>query len=114
MDILKLSQPNAFVVSLRGKCEGEQGAKQLVDLLREATQKQAGTLWLLCQELTSVDFRAQQTLLRHLPFLQDARVKLTLCGLQPAVQRQFEASGLSTLISLLPAEAYKGPRPILR
>lgn len=114
MDILKLSQPNVFVVSLRGRCEGEQCANQLVDLLREATQKRANHLWVLCQELTHIDFRAQQALLRNLPFLQHARIKLMLCGLQPAVQRQFEASGLNTLISLLPSEAYKGPRPLLR
>jgi anti-anti-sigma factor len=114
MDILKLSQPNVFVVSLRGKCEGEQGAKQLIDLLSEATQKRVSHLWLLCQELTHIDFRAQQALLRNLIFLQDAHIKLTLCGLQPSVQQQFESTGLNTLISLLPADAYKGPQPILR
>ncbi|TGE27362.1 STAS domain-containing protein [Hymenobacter metallicola] len=114
MDILKLSQPNVFVASLRGRCEGDQGARQLIDLLLEASQKRAGQLWLLCQELTHIDIRAQQALLRHLPFLQDARIKLTLCGLQPLILQQFEATGLNNLISVKPAEAYTGPRPIVR
>lgn len=114
MDILKLSQPTVFVVSLRGKCEGEQGAKQLVDVLREASQKRASQLWLLCQELTHIDIQAQQALLRHLPFLQDARIKLTLCGLPPTIQQQFESTGFGNLISLQPSEAYTGPRPIVR
>ncbi|MCB2406801.1 STAS domain-containing protein [Hymenobacter lucidus] len=114
LDIFKLSQPTVFVVSLRGNCEGEQGAQQLINLLREALQKRVTQLWILCQELTQLDFRAQQTLLRYLPFLQQAGVKLTLCGLQPQLRQQLESTGLATLISLQPAEAYNGPQPILR
>ncbi|MCB2376448.1 STAS domain-containing protein [Hymenobacter sp. BT635] len=114
MDILKLSQPTMFVASLRGKCEGSQCAQQLIELLREAVRKQATQVWLLCQELTHIDLGAQQTLLRQLPLLQNACIKLVLCGLPPNLVKQFESTGLAGLFALLPAEAYTGPRPIVR
>lgn len=115
MEAFKLSRPGLFVITLRGKCQGDPDAALLTALLAEATQQRARRIWLLCHQLDTIDYRSLQLLLRAMPRLHlPTHTTLIFCGLPPGIQARFEATGLAGIVSIVPAEAYTGPRPVLR
>jgi len=109
MDFYKLMKSDQFLLRLRGACLGEDNVKTLTSLLLEAAQCGARCVWLDCRQLTQMDYRGLRALLQFLPQFEAMGTTLLLCGLQPAVQERLDASGLASLLTLLPAEAYNGP-----
>jgi anti-anti-sigma factor len=109
MDFDKLVKSDQFLVQLRGTCSGDDNITKLTNLLVEAVQCGAARVWLDCRQLTQIDYRGLRVLLQFLPQFEARGTTLLLCGLQPAVQERLDASGLASLLTLLPAEAYNGP-----
>jgi anti-anti-sigma regulatory factor len=114
MELFKLSRPQLFVASLHGTCRGDEDAARLMALLRDADQQRAREVWLLCQQLEDMDYRCLQALLQVLNQLSLAHTALIFCGLPPAIQAKFEATGLAGIVTLVASSAYTGPRPLLR
>lgn len=109
MDFDKLMKSDQYLLRLRGACLGDDNVRQLTSLLVEAAQCGARRVWLDCRHLTHMDYRGLRVLLQFLPQFEATGTTLLLCGLQPAVQERLDASGLTSLLTLLPAEAYSGP-----
>ncbi|OUJ75837.1 STAS domain-containing protein [Hymenobacter crusticola] len=109
MDFDKLVKSDQFLLRLRGACLGDENVSKLASLLLEAAQCGAHRVWLDCRQLTHMDYRGLRVLLQFLPQFDAMGTKLLLCGLQPAVQERLDSSGLASLLTLLPAEAYSGP-----
>ncbi|MCC2547306.1 STAS domain-containing protein [Hymenobacter sp. BT175] len=114
MDIFKSSQSNQCVISLHGKCAGDQDAAQLGEALTEAASYGVPTAWVHCQHLAQIDYKGLQVLLKHIPRLEAAGTTLVVCGLQPKVQESFESTGMTGVVTVLPANAYTGPLPARR
>ncbi|GGE99674.1 STAS domain-containing protein [Hymenobacter cavernae] len=109
MDFDKVVKSDQFLLRLRGACLGDENVRQLTNLLLEAAQCGARRVWLDCRYLTQMDYRGLRVLLQLLPQFEAMGTTLLLCGLQPAVQERLDSSGLASLLTLLPAEAYNGP-----
>lgn len=111
MDIATTQQADSVVLTLHGACTGETDAAALATALKAAKKAAPPCIWLNCQHLTHIDYRAMRLLLQQLTQLETAGIALRLCGLQPAVYERFENTGFASLLALEPVGAYKRPAP---
>jgi len=112
--LFKSIHPRYFGIGLRGHCVGAAASERLDALLGEAHAAHAAEIWLDCENLTDIDVQGLRVLFAWFREMQANGSAFYVCGLCPAVQARLEHSGLGAVLPVLPAEAFRGPRPLLR
>ncbi|WP_084444685.1 STAS domain-containing protein [Hymenobacter roseosalivarius] len=112
--LLKSVHPRYFSIGLQGHCVGAAACAQLDALLGEAHATHAAEIWLDCEQLADVDTQGLRMVFSWFRKLHADGSALHVCGLCPAVRARVENCGLAAVLPLLPADAFRGPRPLLR
>jgi anti-anti-sigma regulatory factor len=106
--------PAAAGLSLRGSCQGTSAAQQLENAVDELVAAGQPFIWVDCRHLTSLNWQGQRAVFNANQRARLAGRTLYWCGLEPAVLTQLTTNGLYLLLSLMPAEGYRGPAALLQ
>lgn len=100
-------------LSLRGSCATAADANHLDQALNQLLDSQPAQAWVDCQQLHSLTWLGQRALLKADTRLRAAGTTLHWCGLATSMLTQLAASGLNSMLNLLPADGFRGPRFLL-
>ncbi|MVN76196.1 hypothetical protein GO988_07650 [Hymenobacter sp. HMF4947] len=100
-------------LSLRGDCATAADANHLDKALNQLLDSHPTQVWVDCQQLHSLTWLGQRALLKADTRLRAAGTTLHWCGLATSMLAQLAASGLNSMLNLLPADGFRGPRFLL-
>ena len=100
-------------LSLRGACTSAADVQHLDHAIDQAITAHPQQVWVDCQELHSLSWLGQRAMMQADSRSRAAGITLHWCGLTKALVAQLASSGLHAVLSLLPAEGFRGPRFLL-
>ncbi|WP_303310850.1 STAS domain-containing protein [Hymenobacter sp. BT730] len=100
-------------ISIRGNCTEPKEIMHLQQALGFVLEIRSLEIWIDCRQLESLSSQAQRALLQLDRQARKEGIKLHWCGLPSDVATHLTATGLAEVLSLLPAQAYRGPQDLL-
>ena len=100
-------------LSLRGDCATAADASHLDQAIGQLLDSKSPQVWVDCQQLHSLTWLGQRALLKADSRTRAGGIPLYWCGLATSMLTQLAASGLNSVLNLLPAEGFRGPRFLL-
>ena len=102
-------QRGCLGLSLRGNCATPADAALLTQAVGQLITTHASQIWVDCQALDGLSETGQQALLHANQAARSVGTMLCWCGLPAHLLAQLSENELPPVITLLPAEDYRGP-----
>lgn len=105
MNIYQEFHPEQTFIRLCGACENGTDVMLLEQALSTCLVRGVKRIWLVCDQLTQLNFRAQHCLLLHSERMEAAGLQLFMAGVPVELRDALDLTGVSRLLPLLPADA---------